>query len=98
MFDPHNADCILKAAEHIRIDDEYKNRWNTSSKEGFTSGFQTRLRAVPVCGTCLCIYSVIHSVVTRIRIHRLDIWANREQQRQHERKNKSIKNKGCLTD
>lgn len=98
MFDPQNIDCVLKATEQIRVDDERNNHSFTRPKESFHLGFHNRLRPVPVCGKCLCIYTVIHTVVTKVRTHRLDLWANREQQRQRKHERKSTKNKGHLHD
>lgn len=89
LFDPQNIDCVLKATEQIRMDDERCSRSPAPCKKCLTPELQSKLRVVPVCGNCLCIYTLIHTVVTKIRVHRLDLWAGREQQRQRGRRRSS---------
>jgi len=87
MLDLKDADLVVEAAKRIHEDGHGKEPEQSSSgnrASAVAAGLRHSLQAVPVCGTCLCIYTLIHTVVNMVRVKRRDLWATREQQRRLE--------------
>jgi len=87
MLDLKDADLVAEAAKRIHEDDHGREQEQLAScnrASAVVAGLRHSLQAVPVCGTCLCIYTLIHTVVNMVRVKRRDLWATREQQRRRE--------------
>jgi hypothetical protein len=106
-FDPRDLKQLQEAARQIEAEGDESLVGSTSSlidqgraaRSGTCGpGLQYRLRTVPVCGTCLCIYNVVHSVVNLIRVQKKGQWAKREQQRrsQHEEQKQAHKEQAMI--
>jgi len=87
MLDLKDVDLVVEAAKRIHEDDHEREQEQLASgnkASAVVAGLRHSLQAVPVCGTCLCIYTLIHTVVNMVRVKRRDLWATREQQRRRE--------------
>merc|ERR1719350_538769 len=84
MLDLKDVDLVLEAAKRIHEDDQEREQDQLANGNRASAGIRHGSQAVPVCGTCLCIYTLIHTVVNMVRVKRLDLWASREQQRRRE--------------
>lgn len=87
MLDPWDAALLEVAAGKIG-EDEAAAAWvpvprkrrdppPSESGLGGTPALWMRVQTVPVCRTCLCIYAVLHGVITMITGQRRDLWAKR---------------------
>jgi len=91
MVDPNDADQVANASVHFHEDENAAGGPPKFLAHGVLHGVRHRLRTVPVCGTCFCIYNTIHSAVVMMRVQHRDGWARRAQQsrrRQNEREKK----------
>ncbi|CAE8639508.1 unnamed protein product, partial [Polarella glacialis] len=86
-LDTCEAAAIAGAAEQMRRDEQEGGgdiSLITDVPSALTAGLRWRLKQLPVCATCLVVYSIIQEVVSLIRFSRHDLWAERELQRQKE--------------
>jgi hypothetical protein len=86
MLDLKDVDLVVEAGKRIHEDDHEREQDQLASgnRASAAAGLRYGLQAVPVCGTCLCIYTLIHTVVNMVRVKRWDLLATREQQRRRE--------------
>lgn len=83
MLDPNDPDQVAEASKHFHKDRADGTSHFPSGRpkfraDGILQGVRNRLRAVPVCGTCYCIYNIIHAAVVMMTVQRRDCWAHRE--------------------
>eukprot|EP00933_Yihiella_yeosuensis_P044344 TRINITY_DN39445_c0_g1_i1.p1 TRINITY_DN39445_c0_g1~~TRINITY_DN39445_c0_g1_i1.p1 ORF type:complete len:393 (+),score=62.61 TRINITY_DN39445_c0_g1_i1:69-1247(+) len=83
-LDSRSVDDVAAASERLREDDRQGKGDIASLTDTCLAGLRYRLREVPVCEACFKVYSVVHNIVTSIRVQRRDLWAEREQQRRRE--------------
>lgn len=77
MFNPRDATLVAEAAHRLREDADLGTTRTVAPCRGM-SALRYRLKSVPVCATCLGIYTAIHRLVTMVRVHRKDLWAESE--------------------
>jgi len=100
MFDPLDANLVTEAAARITEDDgggggpPDMRAPTTNSRPFMLHGLQHS----PVCRACMCVYSLIHSIVRMVRVQRRDLWASRVQRRRRalEECEKSEQLESCL--
>eukprot|EP00441_Pelagodinium_beii_P027144 CAMPEP_0197661352 /NCGR_PEP_ID=MMETSP1338-20131121/51406_1 /TAXON_ID=43686 ORGANISM="Pelagodinium beii, Strain RCC1491" /NCGR_SAMPLE_ID=MMETSP1338 /ASSEMBLY_ACC=CAM_ASM_000754 /LENGTH=374 /DNA_ID=CAMNT_0043238893 /DNA_START=33 /DNA_END=1157 /DNA_ORIENTATION=+ len=80
-LDSEDVDALAMAAQHMREDDRIGGGDISALTGHCTAGLRYRLKVRPVCKTCMCIYTIIHSVVSMVRLQGKGLWAQREQQR-----------------
>jgi len=89
-MNPGDASRMVEAARCLREDEANGGGPNmdhlSTPQDGISAGLRYRLQSVPVCGNCLCIYNVIHSVVTAVYRQRKHVRAERQlrERREHE--------------
>jgi hypothetical protein len=83
MLDLKDVNLVVEAAKRIHEDHEREQEQLASGNRAsaVAAALRHNLQAVPVCGTCLCIYTLIHTVVNMVLVKRRDLWATHEQQR-----------------
>merc|ERR1719215_960696 len=57
------------------------------------AGLRYRLRSVPVCRNCFCVYARVHDVVASIRDRKKDHWADKVQSRKRENEEREKEHK-----
>jgi len=90
MLDPNDPDKVAEASQHFHKDRAEGTRHFPSGRpkfraDGILQGVRNRLRTVPVCGPCYCIYNIIHAAVVMMTVQRRDCWAHRELRLRRER-------------
>lgn len=64
MFNQKDPELMAQATKQIQMDEAR----GTSVEMGTSiAGLRYRLRVVPVCSTCFCVYKLVHDIVTATR-------------------------------
>jgi hypothetical protein len=85
MLDPKDPDQVAEASLRLWDDEDASGGEPQFMTVGVSQGLRNRLKMVPVCGTCLCIYNVIHAAIVGIKRQRGDKWASRQQRLRRKR-------------
>lgn len=85
LLDPKDADRVAEAASKMLEDESRAGGPPHFRLDGSTPALQYRLRILPVCGSCFCIHSAIHTALVMLRVHKRGLWAQREKRRKLER-------------
>jgi len=93
MLDPNDPDQVTEASLHFHKDEAAAGGPPKFLANGILHGVRHRLRTVPVCPACFCIYNSIHSAVVMMRVQHRDNWARRTQRLRREREEREKREK-----
>jgi hypothetical protein len=85
MLDPDNPDQVAEAAARIKSDEMSAGGTPQFMADGNAHGLRHRLRKLPVCSTCFCLYNVTHAAISMVKFQHRDRWARREIRLRQER-------------
>lgn len=84
MFNQKDPDLMTQAVQLIREDEANGGGAAKDAMGSSSAGLRYRLRSVPVCSTCFCVYRTVHEVVTGVRCRGKAEWAEGVQRKRRE--------------
>lgn len=93
MLNPNDPDQVAAASMYFHEDEIAGGGSPKFMAQGVLHGVRHRLRMVPVCGTCFCIYNSIHAAVVMMRVQHRDDWAQHTRRNRQERAEQTKKAK-----
>lgn len=78
MLDANDAAKVAEAAKCFHEDEAATGGKPVFKVNGMLTAVRQRLRTVPVCSTCFCVYNTLHAVIVMMTYQRRDRWARNE--------------------